>query len=44
MGYGSHSFGKVVIELFEEMKGTGSFPYETTFHSVLAACELRSCW
>jgi hypothetical protein len=29
MGYGSHGFGKVVVELFEEIKGTGSFPYET---------------
>ncbi|KAG2603754.1 hypothetical protein PVAP13_4NG009300 [Panicum virgatum] len=37
-GYGSHGFGKVAVELFEEMKGTGSLPNETTFLSVLAAC------
>ncbi|CAN6192054.1 unnamed protein product [Urochloa humidicola] len=37
-GYGSHGFGKVAVELFEEMKDTGSLPNETTFLSVLAAC------
>ncbi|KAJ1257588.1 hypothetical protein BS78_10G007900 [Paspalum vaginatum] len=37
-GYGSHGFGKVAVELFEEMKGIGSLPNETTFLSVLAAC------
>lgn len=37
-GYGSHGFGQAAVELFEEMKGTGSLPNETTFLSVLAAC------
>ncbi|XP_062227855.1 pentatricopeptide repeat-containing protein At1g11290, chloroplastic [Phragmites australis] len=37
-GYGSHGFGKVAVELFEEMKGTGRLPNETTFLSVLTAC------
>ncbi|WVZ82919.1 hypothetical protein U9M48_030125 [Paspalum notatum var. saurae] len=37
-GYGSHGFGKVAVELFEEMKGTGSLPNETTFLSALVAC------
>nr|CAB3466726.1 unnamed protein product [Digitaria exilis] len=39
-GYGSHGFGKIAVELFEEMKGTGSLPNETTFLSVLAAVML----
>ncbi|KAL6861652.1 hypothetical protein ACP4OV_017352 [Aristida adscensionis] len=37
-GYGSHGFGKVAVELFEEMKSTGKQPNETTFLSVLSAC------
>ncbi|KAK1604345.1 hypothetical protein QYE76_028018 [Lolium multiflorum] len=37
-GYGSHGFGKVAVELFEEMKSTGRVPNETTFLSVLSAC------
>jgi pentatricopeptide repeat protein len=37
-GYGSHGFGKVAVELFEEMKSSGRVPNETTFLSVLSAC------
>uniref|UniRef100_J3MAN7 Pentatricopeptide repeat-containing protein n=1 Tax=Oryza brachyantha TaxID=4533 RepID=J3MAN7_ORYBR len=37
-GYSSHGFGKVVVELFEEMKSIGIAPNETTFLSVLSAC------
>ncbi|KAI4977515.1 hypothetical protein ZWY2020_059652 [Hordeum vulgare] len=37
-GYGSHGFGKVAVELFEEMKNSGRVPNETTFLSVLSAC------
>uniref|UniRef100_A0A0D9WKZ7 DYW domain-containing protein n=1 Tax=Leersia perrieri TaxID=77586 RepID=A0A0D9WKZ7_9ORYZ len=37
-GYGSHGFGKVAVELFEEMKSIGIAPNETTFLSVLSAC------
>ncbi|TVU13036.1 hypothetical protein EJB05_46710, partial [Eragrostis curvula] len=37
-GYGSHGFGKVAVELFEEMKSAGGLPNETTFLSVLSAC------
>ncbi|XP_006653155.1 pentatricopeptide repeat-containing protein At1g11290, chloroplastic [Oryza brachyantha] len=37
-GYGSHGFGKVAVELFEEMKSIGMAPNETTFLSVLSAC------
>ncbi|KAL6606490.1 hypothetical protein ACP70R_042143 [Stipagrostis hirtigluma subsp. patula] len=37
-GYGSHGFGKVAVELFEEMKSNGKLPNETTFLSVLSAC------
>ncbi|KAK3131426.1 hypothetical protein QOZ80_6AG0506310 [Eleusine coracana subsp. coracana] len=37
-GYGSHGFGKAAVELFEEMKGAGALPNETTFLSVLSAC------
>jgi pentatricopeptide repeat protein len=35
-GYGSHGFGQVAVELFEEMKGTDYIP--------LGPCGLQSCW